>query len=93
MIEIDEKSNDKIAIIGVTESRSKQKDLIEDVDFSLVRTQLYELQMGNWSIDLYDFGDVVYYDDKAETEKVFREVTNGLIRDGYVVVILGGNQV
>ena len=36
--------------------------------------------MGNWSIDLYDFGDVVYYDDKAETEKVFREVTNGLIR-------------
>lgn len=91
VIEIDEKSNDKIAIIGVTESRSKQKDLIEDVDFSLVRTQLYELQMGNWSIDLYDFGDVVYYDDKAETEKVFREVTNGLIRDGYVVVILGGN--
>lgn len=91
VIKIDEKSNDKIAIIGVTESRSKQKDLIEDVDFSLVRTQLYELQMGNWSIDLYDFGDVVYYDDKAETEKVFREVTNGLIRDGYVVVILGGN--
>ncbi|WP_314241333.1 hypothetical protein [Empedobacter tilapiae] len=91
VIEIDEKSNDKIAIIGVTEFRSKQKDLIEDVDFSLVRTQLYELQMGNWSIDLYDFGDVVYYDDKAETEKVFREVTNGLIRDGYVVVILGGN--
>ncbi|MGV0925342.1 hypothetical protein [Empedobacter tilapiae] len=91
VIEIDEKSNDKIAIIGVTESRSKQKDLIEDVDFSLVRTQLYELQMGNWSIDLYDFGDVVYYDDKAKTEKVFREVTNGLIRDGYVVVILGGN--
>ena len=91
VIEIDEKSNDKIAIIGVSESCSKQKDLIEDVDFSLVRTQLYELQMGNWSIDLYDFGDVVYYDDKAETEKVFREVTNGLIRDGYVVVILGGN--
>ncbi len=91
VIEIDEKSNDKIAIIGVTEFRSKQKDLIEDVDFSLVRTQLYELQMGNWSIDLYDFGDVIYYDDKAETEKVFREVTNGLIRDGYVVVILGGN--
>ena len=91
VIEIDEKSNDKIAIIGVTESRSKQKDLIEDVDFSLVRTQLYEMQMGNWSIDLYDFGDVVFYDDKSETEKVFREVTNGLIRDGYVVVILGGN--
>ena len=29
VIELDEKSKDKIAIIGVTESRSKQKDLIE----------------------------------------------------------------
>ena len=91
VLETAENTNDKIAIIGVTESRSKQKDLIEDVDFSLIRTQLYELQMGNWSIDLYDFGDVNYYDDKHETEKVFREVTNGLIRDGYNVVILGGN--
>lgn len=91
VIELDEKSKDKIAIIGVTESRSKQKDLIEDVEFSLIRTQLYELQMGNWSVDLYDFGDVNYYDDKAESEKVFREVTNGLIREGYIVVILGGN--
>ncbi|WP_312556035.1 arginase family protein [Empedobacter brevis] len=90
VIELDEKSKDKIAIIGVTESRSKQKDLIEDVEFSLIRTQLYELQMGNWSVDLYDFGDVNYYDDKAESEKVFREVTNGLIREGYIVIILGG---
>ena len=91
ILEIEENATDKIAIIGVTESRSKQKDLIEDVEFSLIRTQLYELQMGNWTIDLYDFGDINYYDDKHETETVFREVTNGLIKDGYIVVILGGS--
>ena len=91
IIEIDENKTDKIAIIGVTESRSKQKDLIEDVEFSLIRTQLYELQLGDWTLDLYDFGDLHYYDDKHQTESVFREVTNGLIRDGYIVVILGGS--
>ena len=45
ILEIEENVTDKIAIIGVTESRSKQKDLIEDVEFNLIRTQLYELQM------------------------------------------------
>ncbi|GGF05247.1 Arginase family protein [Chishuiella changwenlii] len=88
---LEENANkDKIALIGVTESRSKQNDLIEDVDFSLIRTQLYELQLGNWTIDLYDFGDINYDDNKKETEKVFREVINGLVSDGYVVIILGG---
>ena len=91
ILEIEENVTDKIAIIGVTESRSKQKDLIEDVEFNLIRTQLYELQMGDWTLDLYDFGDIHYYADKHETESVFREVTNGLIRDGYIVVILGGS--
>ncbi|WP_313385162.1 hypothetical protein [Chishuiella sp.] len=86
----DNLSNDKIALIGITESRSKQKDLIEDVDFDLIRTQLYELQMGNWNIDLYDFGNIEFYDEKTETEKVFKNIVNGLLKDNYIVVILGG---
>ena len=91
ILEIEENAIDKIAIIGVTESRSKQKDLIEDFECILIITQLYELQMGTWTIDLYDFGDINDHDDKHETETVFREVTNGLIKDGYIVVILGGS--
>lgn len=81
----------KIALIGVTEPRSKQNDVIEDVDFNLIRTQLYELQLGNWNIDLYDFGDLIFNDNKSESETIFEKVLHGLLKDKYIVIILGGS--
>lgn len=89
---IKEDSTDKkIALIGVTEPRSKQNDVIEDVDFNLIRTQLYELQLGNWNIDLYDFGDLIFNDNKSESETIFEKVLHGLLKDKYIVIILGGS--
>jgi len=81
----------KIALIGVTEPRSKQNDVIEDVDFNLIRTQLYELQLGNWNIDLYDLGDLIFNDNKSESETIFEKVLHGLLKDKYIVIILGGS--
>jgi len=91
ILEIKENESEKIALIGVTESRATQHESKEDVEVSLIRTQLYELQMGDWTIELYDFGDIGDYDEINETEKVFQEVVKGLVRDGYRVVILGGS--
>lgn len=80
----------KIALIGVTDSRSSFEE-VEEVDFSLIRTELYALYLGNWQFPIYDFGDVNTQDTKEETAAVFRKVVQGLLQDQYTVVILGGS--
>lgn len=87
----DSKSVEKIAIIGVQETRSKNTDELEDLDFDLIRRTLYELKKGNWYLPIYDFGDIIPDQNKANTGENFTKVLTSLLKEKYFVVILGGS--
>ena len=82
---------EKIAIIGVQETRSKNSDPQEDIDFDIIRRSLYELKMGNWFIPIYDFGDLLPDVDKSTTGENLQKVLEGLLKEKYFVIILGGS--
>ncbi len=86
-----EPSSMKIALLGVMDGRVEAEEVEEDVDFSLIRTELYTLYLGNWHFPMYDFGNVDSRSSKEETARVFHKVVSGLLQDGYRVVILGGS--
>lgn len=85
------KNVDKIAIIGIQETRSKNTDELEDLDFDLVRRALYELKKGNWVLPIYDFGDLIPDQNKTTTGEILTKVLTYLLKERYFVVILGGS--
>lgn len=82
---------DKIAIIGVQETRSKNTDELEELDFDLVRRSLYELKNGNWFLPVYDFGDLLPDQNKSTSGENFTKVLSALLKERYFVVVLGGS--
>ena len=82
---------EKIALIGIQDFRSKNADEQDDTDFDLLRTSFYELKKGNWTLPIYDFGDILPSADKTETGEVFSKVLKALIQEKYYVIILGGS--
>ena len=85
------KKKDKIALIGVQEFRSLNSDEQEDTDFNFLRTSLYELKKGNWTLPIYDFGDVIASDHKVESGEVLQKVLEALLKDNFFVIIIGGS--
>ena len=85
------KKKDKIALIGVQEFRSLNSDEQEDTDFNFLRTSLYELKKGNWTLPMYDFGDVIASDHKVESGEVLQKVLEALLKDNFFVIIIGGS--
>jgi len=85
------KSKDKIAIIGLQENRSNTKDVLEDLDFELLRTAFYSLKKGNWQIPIFDFGDLIPSSDKISFIEIATKTINSLLKDNYFVLILGGS--
>lgn len=82
---------DKIAIIGLQEFRSKNNDEQDDTHFDYVRTAFYELNKGNWYLPIYDFGDLISTTKKEEFGELFTKVLTELIKQKYFVIILGGS--
>lgn len=85
------KQKEKIALIGVQEFRSLNSEEQEDTDFNFLRTSLYELKKGNWTIPIYDFGDIIASDHKVDSGEVFQKVLTSLLKDQFFVIILGGS--
>ena len=83
-------SKNKIALIGIQENRSNPKDSEEDLDFDLIRTALYSLKKGNWSIPIFDFGDLISSHDKSTSLELMTKVTENLLKENYFIIILGG---
>lgn len=81
----------KIALIGVQETRSKNNDEVEELDFDLIRRSFYTLKKGDWNLPIYDFGDLIADVDKNVTGENLTKVLSELIKEGYLVVILGGS--
>ena len=91
LIDQNQKDSDKIALIGIQEFRSLDSDEQDDTDFDLLRASLYELKKGNWSLPIYDFGDLIASDKKSDTGEIFTKILSELIKEKYFVIILGGS--
>lgn len=84
-------SKHKIAIIALQENRSNPKDVIEDLEFDLIRTALYSLKKGNWQLPIYDFGDLIPSSDKSSFLEIATSTTHSLIKENFFVILLGGS--
>ncbi len=91
LIDQNQQNTTKIALIGVQEFRSFDKDDPEDTDFDLLRTSLYELKKGNWTLPIYDFGDLIASEQKSETGERLTKILAELIKANYFVILLGGS--
>ena len=81
----------KIALLGVRETRSKNTDEVEELDFDLIRRSFYALKKGDWNLPVYDFGDLIPDVDKNVTGEHLTKVLAEMIKEGYLVMILGGS--
>jgi len=84
-------SFDKIAIIGVQETRSNNNDELEELDFDIIRRTFYDFKMGNWVLPIYDFGDLTPSHDKISSGEMLTKVLTALLKENYFVIILGGS--
>ncbi len=85
-------ANVSVAIIGVHESRNAFEKKIEPLDISQIRIQLYKLMLGNWSGTIVDLGDVEEGATVEDTYYVVKELTNALLKENVVPIIIGATQ-
>ena len=83
----DEEENsevEKIAILGLKE---KKEDF--DVEFDLIRRELYQLKIGNWTTKNIDFGDIEPGATFEDSCFAFHKVHQTLLKLGFKVLVLG----
>lgn len=81
----------QIALLGVLEDREAGlKGAAEAPDH--IRTELYKLFPGSWSLNVCDLGNIYQGEKYSDTLIALQEVSAHLIKKGIVVLILGGSQ-
>ncbi|WP_068597615.1 arginase family protein [Vaginella massiliensis] len=74
----------KIAILGL-----KEKSEDYDVDFNLIRKELYQLKVGDWTSKIIDFGDIEAGATFEDSCFAFQKVHQALLKRGFKVIVLG----
>lgn len=82
----------RLAIIGVPEGRGSIENQACSKAPHLIREYLYKLGKPTDHINLYDFGNIEPGNSIEDTYYAVSGAVSHLIKNGYVVVILGGGQ-
>ncbi|WP_019039528.1 formimidoylglutamase [Psychroflexus tropicus] len=81
-----------LALICIKDARSSIYDEKSDFFYDELRTQLYQMYIGNWKLKLIDLGDVPMGEQVSDTAYVLKKVLSELYRQSIVPMILGGSQ-
>ena len=82
----------KIAIIGVLEGRAAVNNAGTGSSLDALRKELYKLFPGNWPINVADLGDIAQGNSIEDTYFAVNELTNYLIKNKIIPIIIGGGQ-
>jgi formiminoglutamase len=91
-IEEDLEGQTRLAVIGVPEGRGSIENQACSKAPHLIREYLYKLGKPTDQIKLYDFGNIEPGNSIEDTYYAVSGSVSQLIKNGYVVVILGGGQ-
>lgn len=81
-----------IAIISIQEDRDSVNNEGTGADFSIIRKELYQLFSGNWNIKIIDLGTISRGNTINDTHFALKEITNYLIKNNIIPIIIGGSQ-
>jgi len=82
----------KIVIFGVRENRLADGVADEYLNFSKIRRSFYALFPGNWHLNVADLGDIERGETVEDTYYALQTLLAGLLKEGFIPVILGGSQ-
>ncbi|TYP77298.1 formimidoylglutamase [Aquimarina intermedia] len=82
-----------VVFLGVREQRNRvNKSSDASVNFDKIRSSLYGLYPGNWSLKFADLGDILPGDEVSDTYFVIKEVVSTLLQKNIVPLLIGGSQ-
>lgn len=86
-----ELKNVDLAIVVVKEARGA--DTVEELmDFDAIRSSLYTLYPGNWTVSIADFGTIEPGKTIGDTYYLVEQVMRELLKNDIIPVIIGGSQ-
>ncbi|MFD0932674.1 formimidoylglutamase [Psychroflexus salinarum] len=84
--------NTQLAIICVKDSRNSVYDDKSEFYYDEVRSQLYNMYVGNWELNILDLGDISKGDEVSDTAYVLKIILTQLYKKSIIPIILGGSQ-
>ena len=80
-----------IVLVGVPEDRTAVQNTGTGKSINEIRKQLYKLFKGNWSLTIYDLGDIIPGDTFKDTEIALKEIMAVLLRQKLLPIVIGGS--
>ena len=84
--------NNRIAIVGVHETRSIGQPHQRKQNLTGIRKALYSLYIGNWSYSIIDLGDVPIGDKESDSMKVLHDIAKEMYQRNILLIAFGGSQ-
>jgi len=81
-----------IALIGLPEDRNAANNIGTGKSLEAARKELYKLFSGNWTVNIYDFGDIRLGSTFRDTEVAVKEIATSLLKQKLIPIFLGGSQ-
>jgi len=81
-----------LALICVRDARNSVYEQKSDFFFDDIRTQLYQMYVGNWKLKMIDLGDIQQGEQVSDTAYVLKSILSELYRKSIVPLVLGGSQ-
>lgn len=82
----------KVAVIGVQEDRRAYRNEGCGAGADAIRPFLYQLYKGKWNFEIADLGNLYRAEKHADTLLMLRDICEDLVKQGIVVVTIGGSQ-
>lgn len=81
-----------LALICIKDARSSVYEQKSDFFYNDIRTQLYQMYVGNWKLKMIDLGDIQQGEQVSDTAFVLKSILAELYRKAIVPIVLGGSQ-
>ena len=90
--QLPELAREGFAVLGILENRNDIDYIGGELTFDAFRKALYSLYPGNWSMPVYDLGDINPGATVEDSYFAMRTVVEAILKAGLIPVILGGSQ-
>jgi hypothetical protein len=81
-----------LALICIKDARNSVYEQKSDFFYDGIRTQLYQMYVGNWKLKMIDLGDIQKGEQVSDTAFVLKSILSELYRKSIVPMVLGGSQ-
>lgn len=85
-------TNVTIAILGIQDGRAAVNNDTTGYGLDVIRTYLYKLYPGNWSVNMVDLGNIPQGNSVNDTYFAVKEVISELVKKNILPIIIGGGQ-